>query len=63
VIGKIVDEYKLFFIVKEHKEEWGQALNAVYPQDSYHLNYYYYPGSGLLQSVVGITDLTTYADI
>jgi RHS repeat-associated protein len=37
----------------------GKPLSTIYP-DSYQLNHYYYAGTGLLQSVVGITDMTNY---
>jgi RHS repeat-associated protein len=37
----------------------GRLAATVYP-DNYQVNYNYYPGTALLQNVIGITDLTTY---
>jgi RHS repeat-associated protein len=37
----------------------GKLRSTVYP-DNYQVNNYYYAGTGLLQSVVGITDYTNY---
>jgi YD repeat-containing protein len=38
----------------------GRLASLVYPDD-YQLSYSYHPGTGLLKSVVGITDFTEYA--
>ena len=40
----------------------GKLASIVYP-DAYQVNYAYHPGSGLLDTVIGISDFTEYADI
>ena len=40
----------------------GKPISMTYP-DNYHVIYGYYPGSGLLHTVIGITDMTGYATI
>ena len=39
----------------------GRLVSMRYPDD-YQVNYAYHPGTGLLRSVVGITDFTDYAE-
>ena len=42
----------------------GKPTAIGYPgQDGYQVNYNYYPGTGLLSSVVGITDMKIFATI
>ena len=39
----------------------GKMISMIYP-DNYQVNYAYYPGTGLLESVTGITDFTDFAE-
>jgi RHS repeat-associated protein len=40
----------------------GKLISTTYP-DNYQVNNYYYPGTGLLSSVLGITDFMEYAKL